>query len=145
MLKKVIWATDGSRSADAAMPIAKALVQATGGELTVLHAVQVLGPHEEGTGEPMLRTESETRSKIAAQAGELSSEGVVATFEAVNSPIGAVAQTIASFADAKGADVIVVGTRGQTVLSGLLVGSVSMRLLHLSRIPVLAVPSPHAE
>ena len=40
-----------------------------------------------------------------------------------------------------GADLVVVGTRGHTPLAGLMLGSVTDRLLHILRCPVLAVPS----
>lgn len=43
--------------------------------------------------------------------------------------------------DAVDADVIVTGTRGRSSLTGLLVGSVTHKLLHISKRPVLAVPS----
>jgi nucleotide-binding universal stress UspA family protein len=140
MYKKVIWATDGSALADEAMPEAKALVLSSGGELIVLHAVQVTGPHEEGTSQPMLQTEGKTHEKLVNQVRELADSGISVTLETPSCPVDHVASSIAEFAKERKADVIVIGTRGQTVLRGLLVGSIAMRLLHITHIPVLVVP-----
>jgi nucleotide-binding universal stress UspA family protein len=38
-------------------------------------------------------------------------------------------------------DAIVVGTRGHTPIAGLLVGSVTQRLLHIAPCPLIAVPT----
>jgi nucleotide-binding universal stress UspA family protein len=38
-------------------------------------------------------------------------------------------------------DAIVVGTRGHTPIAGLLVGSVTQRLLHIAPCPVIVVPN----
>ncbi len=50
------------------------------------------------------------------------------------------AQIIAEIAKLIHADVIIVGTRGHGPVSGLLVGSVAQRLLHLAPCPVLVIP-----
>jgi Universal stress protein family len=39
---------------------------------------------------------------------------------------------------------LAVGTRGHTMVAGLLLGSVTQRLLHISPCPELAVPPAHA-
>jgi nucleotide-binding universal stress UspA family protein len=51
------------------------------------------------------------------------------------------AQMIADAARDFRADVIVVGTRGHTAIGGLLLGSVTQRLLHIATCPVLAIPA----
>ena len=50
------------------------------------------------------------------------------------------AHMIADVARGFGADVVVVGTRGHTAIGGLLLGSVTQRLLHIATCPVLAIP-----
>ena len=39
------------------------------------------------------------------------------------------------------ADLIVTGTRGHSPVAGLLVGSVTQRLLHIAKQPILVVPA----
>lgn len=66
----------------------------------------------------------------------LRSAGVACTEHVVQ---GEVAQTIARLAKELGCDQIVMGTRGQSALSGLLLGSVASKVLHLAEVPVTLV------
>jgi nucleotide-binding universal stress UspA family protein len=54
--------------------------------------------------------------------------------------LGGPAHAIAKIADEAGADLIVVGTRGESPLTRLLLGSVTQRLLHIAEQPVLVIP-----
>ena len=56
--------------------------------------------------------------------------------------LGGPAHPIEEIAEEAKADLIVVGTRGHSAIAGLLLGSVTQRLLHIARRPVLVVPSP---
>lgn len=138
MFKTVVWATDGSEAADRALPYAKAL--AAGGSLLVVHSKERLVGGR-SAGYPVLADEEELEAKVRGQVDELQKEGVSATFHLESGTAGHAAQMIADAAEEAGADVIVVGTRGHSPVAGLLLGSVTQRLLHIAPCPVLAVPS----
>jgi nucleotide-binding universal stress UspA family protein len=53
--------------------------------------------------------------------------------------VGDPAEVMARYANEQGFDEIVMGTRGQNQLSTMLLGSVSLKLLNLSKVPVLLV------
>jgi nucleotide-binding universal stress UspA family protein len=54
--------------------------------------------------------------------------------------LGGPAHAIAAIADETGADLIVAGRRGHSRIRGLLLGSVTQRLLQVAHQPVLVVP-----
>ncbi len=51
--------------------------------------------------------------------------------------VGPVARTISEFSTNQGCSMIVMGTRGQSPVVGLIMGSVTTRLLHETNLPVL--------
>jgi nucleotide-binding universal stress UspA family protein len=143
MYKNVIWATDGSESADRALAHAKALLAEGGGQLNVVYCEEFTLPGKGGGRYPVHANEDEVQEKIQRQVAELSTNGTKATLQTTRSQVGNAAHAIAEFAKQDHADVIVVGTRGRTPLTGLLLGGVTQRLLHIAPCPVLAVPPEH--
>lgn len=140
MYSKILWATDGSAAADAALPKVREFASLNGTSIVVLHCEETfVGPRAYGVD--VHPDEPDLRAKIKTQAAELESAGFDVTTEFVSGRAGIAAHAIAEAAENDGADLIVVGTRGHTALGGLLVGSVTQRLLHIARCPVLAVPA----
>jgi nucleotide-binding universal stress UspA family protein len=92
-----------------------------------------------------LRELADKRLAEAAQLAAADSRGAdyappVETIVVEQSP----AEALVALAEARDARVIVVGTRGQRPLHGALLGSTPHKLLHLSRRPVLVVPTDYA-
>jgi nucleotide-binding universal stress UspA family protein len=58
---------------------------------------------------------------------------------------GNAAETIVEVANEAGCDLIVIGTRGATGLSRLVMGSVTAKVVRMSDVPVLAVPAEDDE
>jgi nucleotide-binding universal stress UspA family protein len=124
MFKTVIWATDASDAAEAALPFAKELVQESRGKLVVVHSNEHL----------------DVEARIESEVRELREEGIDAVFKLLSRSAGNAAHAIAEVASAFDADVIVVGTRGYGPVTGVVVGSVTQQLLGLAPCPVLSVP-----
>ena len=141
MFNKIVWATDGSDGADRALAVARTLAADAGGELLVVHCEELVLSSKAGGMLPFHGNEEELKSKIESQVAELSEGGVAAALHIVRAGLGGMARTIADTASDLDGEVIVVGTRGLTPLTGLLLGSVTQRLLHIAPCPVLAVPT----
>jgi nucleotide-binding universal stress UspA family protein len=79
---------------------------------------------------------------VRAQVKELTDAGFDVHLHVQTTVGGGPAHVIADVAQNVGADIILIGTRGHAPVAGLLLGSVTQRLLHIAPCPVLAVP-PH--
>lgn len=111
-----------------------------GGEMLVVHCEELTLPGKGGGSFSVHANEDELKARIEAQVAELSSAVVSAKLEMTRARVGGAAHAVAEAAESWQADVIVVGTRGHTSLGGVLLGSVTQRLLHIAACPVLAVP-----
>ncbi len=138
MFDTIVWATDGSENADRALSVAKALAHENGASLFVVHIVQRYATE---AGLARYADEEGVEAKLERVVKELSKEGLNATLKVVNHVGPQPAHAIADAAREAGADLIVVGTRGHAAIAGLLLGSVTLRLLHVAPCPVLAVPA----
>jgi nucleotide-binding universal stress UspA family protein len=138
MFRKIVWATDGSAGADHALGYARDLARTTGAELVVVHGEEMSAARS-SIGYTRRVDEEDLEAKIKRQVAELAESGIAVSVKVIGGHAAA-ATLIAEVADDVGADLVVVGTRGHTALVGLLVGSVTDRLLHILHCPVLAVP-----
>jgi nucleotide-binding universal stress UspA family protein len=136
MFKKILWATDGSESSDRALELASSLASENGGTLLAVHSIEYII----GKGDIPVQVDDDERVvKIKQQVAELARTGVSADAKVVQGGMNGAAHTVARVAEEEDADLIVVGTRGHTALAGLLLGSVTQRLLAIAPCPVLVV------
>jgi nucleotide-binding universal stress UspA family protein len=138
MFEVIIWASDGSEHADRALDYARELAEANSARLLAVHVKEITVGR--GAGYPVQLDEEEVERKIQGQAKDLTEAGINASYEQLAATAGGAAHALADTAGEVGAQLIVVGTRGQGPISGLLLGSVTQRLLHIAPCPVLAVP-----
>jgi nucleotide-binding universal stress UspA family protein len=136
MYTTVIWATDGSDGADAALVEARRLVDPRG-RIVAAHCDQRLTGR--AAAYPVFADEDDRRIKIREQVRELVQEGFNAEL-VVRRTHGQPAEVIANLARETNADVIVCGTRGLRAFAGAFLGSFTQHLLPAAPCPVLAVP-----
>jgi nucleotide-binding universal stress UspA family protein len=137
----IIWATDGSDLADRALEFVRDLAQnwTTPPRIVAVHVDQRWTGREMNVSK--LAGEEDLETKIQAQIQTLGDEGFQTGFELRRSHrMEDESGLIASVAAELGAQLIVVGTRGQGRVAGALFGSVAQGLLRSAPCPVLVVP-----
>jgi nucleotide-binding universal stress UspA family protein len=138
MYATLLWATDGSASADLALAEAKRLLQ-PGGRIMALHCE----PRTTGVrvgGRPGLTDQAERTAKIRTQVEELNADGIE-TELLIETTRRATPRAIVRTADEFQVEAIVCGTRGFGGLHRASAGSVSAELIHYSHVPVIVVPA----
>ena len=137
MSKTVVLGLDGSPDSARAVPYATELA-GQDGRIVAVHVRELLLGR--AGGQPMAANEDEIEADVRQTVDEIKATGVSATLKIVSTASHGPAHELAEIASRERADVIVVGTRGHRQIAGLLLGSVTQRLLHVAPCPVLAVP-----
>ncbi|TAK87514.1 MAG: universal stress protein [Betaproteobacteria bacterium] len=141
-MKKLLVPVDGSAASLNAAKAAVALAKlSAGASIHLVHAheepivygeIAVYVPREKIDAAQRAHSEAILAEAEAA----VRESGVPYTRETLVGPIGL---TIAQHAERTGCDAIVMGRHGKTTLGDMLVGSVAMKVLHASRLPVMLV------
>ncbi len=140
---RVLVPLDGSRLAEAAVPIARRLAEACGAAITLLHVIEESAPPSIH-GEPHLAKKTEAEAYLARVTSQLAAGGASVDHHVHEVPVGDVARSIASHADEQESDIVVVSTHGAGGLRRGLFGSIAQRVLQLCRRPVLLVRTERA-
>lgn len=137
MFERIVVAIDGSPFSVAALAAVGGLAAKLGAEVEVLHIHEHDAiPSKAGAG-PDLETPDDAKAVVAAAVEQLSARGVNAHGKVLEASTRDVARKIIEFTNENGADLIVVGRRGLSSLTGMLLGSVSNKLIHAATVPVM--------
>ncbi len=138
MYERVLVGLDRSQHAQRALEAARELATLADGDVRVLHIRE--GQVAFGRGGPLEDdSEDSAEALVDAAVKQLADAGLRATGSVRAALSGAVAGDIIDEAKEWGAGVIVLASRGLTDLEGILVGSTTHQVIHLSQIPVLVV------
>lgn len=143
MYKKIMVPLDGSKTAEAVLPHAKALAHSEGAEIILLNAVA--NPAVEfafadpSIAAQTLTEEEEQGKKYMEQVEEaLKKEGYEVKTVLYDGPP---AKTILKIAEEMEVDVIAMSTHGRTGPAHFIMGSVAERVVRHSKVPVMLIRS----
>jgi len=135
MFEHILAALDGSPHDTKTLAASKELAQLSGGEVRVVHVRE--GHFIGRAGFVPSESHGDASQVVDRAVADLVDAGVQATGTVRASLSGLVVGEILAEAEESGASVIVMGSRGVSDFTGLLVGSTADKVLHLGRLPVL--------
>lgn len=144
MYKKILVPLDGSKFSECSLEHVKAVAAGCKIPQVLLLMVveiplQLLERGEEWRREVEERGRAWAEDYLAKLANSLKKEGIAAQTAVLS---GWPADKILDYADQNQADLIVMSTHGRSGVTRWVTGSVADRVLHHSKVPVLAVPPP---
>jgi nucleotide-binding universal stress UspA family protein len=136
--EKILVAVDHSEITARVLDAARGLASLSHGEVWVIHLRE-----RETVGRTGLLTSSESSEEAGADVteavGALTQAGIEAHGVVRDTLLGHAAREIVTEAKERGADVIVMGSRGRSDLAGLVLGSTAHKVIHLTDRPVMVV------
>lgn len=137
MFEKIVVAIDGSSYSEAAVRAAAGLATKAGAQVEVVHVHEHDVIPAKASVAPDLETPDEARAVIDTALAQFKAIGVDAHGHLLQSSTRDVPRKILEVTDETGADLIIVGRRGLSSLTGMLVGSVSNKLVHTAKVGVM--------
>ena len=139
MFSRILFAHDGGMLAERALVYLEHIARVENAEVTVLHAYQVPDRYAATDGYEALRTQYEAvAQEIVDDAVALLRERNIAVQGLVLA--GDSAQVILDIAAREKMSLIVMGTRGPSNITDVMLGDVSLEVLRHALCPVLVVP-----
>ncbi|MEP7088533.1 MAG: universal stress protein [Nocardioidaceae bacterium] len=137
MFTNILLAVDTSEHSRRAVATAEELTRSMGGEVHVLHVRPLVSTGRGGLQDLDLTEHEHDIAEDVCR--ELQERGITATSSRIASYHGDTGHVIVDAARERGADLIVVGSRGHSRIPSILLGSVAHQVVHLSHCPVLIV------
>jgi len=142
MFKNIFVAVDGSEDSDKALLTAAELANTYDARVHLVFAVQYQH-YAMGLGSEVAFTlpqeELEAFAKDLLSTAERKARNAGCNQIETHQVLGEAGQAVTEIAKEKGADLIVVGSKGHSDISGFLLGSVSHKICHLANCPCLVV------
>jgi nucleotide-binding universal stress UspA family protein len=134
---KILLAVDTSEHSRKAVATTADLARSTGGEVHVFHVRPLMPSGRAGVVDVDLTESEHDIAKEVCE--ELRSLGIAATSSRIAKYHGDTGQAIVQAAVERGAELIVIGSRGHSEIPSILLGSVAHKVVHLADRPVLVV------
>jgi nucleotide-binding universal stress UspA family protein len=138
LLERVLVPLDGSRLAEAVLPIATRLTDACGARISLLHAIEKGAPAQVH-GERHLISSKEAEEYLAQVSQRLTAPTRQVDYHIHEVPVGDVPESIASHAEEAQSNLIILSTHGEGGIREALWGSIAQQVLQRSARPVLLV------
>ena len=147
-VKKILWPTDFSKSAEAALPHVQSLTEKYQTEIHVIYVIEDIAHHEswygdfdQGHVDKLMEWENKSAKKRLDQICEKYLEGCPLYIKHV--AVGDPAKEILNLADKEEIDMLVMATRGRK--GNFQFGSVAEKVVKNAKIPVVTIPTETGE